>query len=84
MKVYIVSNEYKADYESECSIIGVYDSIEKAQNKISKLYQDDCDWLQEWTPEDKEFEENIREENCAYIQYDCYWSRNWIEEFDVE
>lgn len=84
MRVYIVNNEYNTDCESSSSILGVYDSIEKAQNKISELYQEDCDWLQECTPEDKEFEENTREESYTYVQYNWYWSKNWIEEFDVE
>lgn len=84
MKVYIVNNEYSTDCESTSSIMGVYDSREKAQDVISDLYHDDCDWLQEWTPEGKEFAENTREENYTYIQYDCCWSKNWIEEFDVQ
>lgn len=86
MRVYIVNNEYNTDCESDSSIIGVYDSIEKAQNKISELYQEDCDWLREWTHNDDvtEFEENTREESYTYVQYDYHWSKNWIEEFDVE
>lgn len=86
MKVYIVNNEYNTDCESYSSILVVYDSMEKAQNQISELYQEDCDWLREWTPNDDvtEFEEDTHEENYTYIQYDYHWSKNWIEEFEVE
>ena len=84
MKVYIVNNEYNTDCESNSSILGVYDSMEKAQDQISELYQEDCDWLREWTPDDREFEEDTHEENYTYVQYDYHWSKNWIEEFDVE
>ena len=86
MRVYIVNNAYSTECEADSSIIGVYDSIEKAQNKISELYQEDYDWLVKWTPNKDvtEFEENTREENYTYVQYDYHWSKNWIEEFEVE
>lgn len=83
MKVYIVNNEYNTDCKSSSSIMGVYDSIEKAQDVISDLYHDDCDWLQEYVPEGEKFEEDTRKEQYTYIQYEHRWSKNWIEEFEV-
>lgn len=85
MKVYIVNNEYNTECESESSIRGVYDSMEKAQDVISDLYHDDCDWLRECASDDDvEFDEDTREKEYTHVRYDCYWSTNWIEEFDVK
>lgn len=86
MKVYVLTQEWQNYDDHENNIIGVYDSLEKAQEEMEKLYKDDLNWIDENADYDEELEldENIHDEKYTYVQYEEWWSENIISEFELQ
>jgi hypothetical protein len=86
MKVYVLTQEWQNYDDHEHNIIGVYDSLEKAQEEMEKLYQDDLNWIDENMDYDEETEldENINNDKYTYVQYEEWWSENIISEFELQ
>ena len=91
-KIYVVSQEWNTPYDGrDYSIMGVYDSLELAQKKLSELYQEDLEWAKdkgcEIGSEDKMYdlvENNVSDWSTyiAFQDYD-YWSNNEIIEKEL-
>ena len=47
MKVYVVQQEWQCPDEQNHNVVGVYDSREKAQEKMKSLYEEDLEWMKE-------------------------------------
>lgn len=85
MKAFVVTQEWQTGDEHEHTIIGVFDSREKAVAKIRDLYNDDLEWMtQDLKFSFTELEENECNDGYSYIYCDGYFSENSIEEFDIQ
>ena len=84
MKVYVVQQEWQCPDEQNHSVIGVYNSKEKAQEKLKNLYEDDLEWMKEINSDCEELDENEVQDNYTFVQFEEYWSENSIQEFELE
>jgi hypothetical protein len=84
MKVYIVQQEWQCPDEQNHNVVGVYDSREKAQEKMKSLYEEDLEWMKEINSDCEELDENEVQDNYTFVQFEEYWSENSIQEFELE
>ena len=84
MKVYIVTQTHCDPFDiMEESLIGVYDSKEKATKIVQQLFKEDKDWILEHCKIEDIKEEYIHELH-SFIQGGEYWAENKIYVETVE